>query len=76
MTFAFLLFIGITWMRLNFPAGLNAELFFYIYVMFGTFLLAGAIAFVYLMLPCFGFPRAFQFLEHSFVSRCSFVSSF
>ena len=70
-------FIGITWMMFLISLlGLMLSLFFCIFVVFSTFVLAGAIFFVYLMLPFFGFPRAFQFLEHPFVSRCTFVSSF
>lgn len=67
---------GITGTGLHFPAEHDVTLFFLVRVVDSTFLLAGAIFFVYLMLPFFGFPRAFQGLEHPFVSRCTFVSSF
>lgn len=58
-------FIGITGMRFFISQlGLMLSSFFCIHVVVRIFFLAGAIFFVYLMLPFFGFPRAFQFLEH------------
>lgn len=69
-------YAGIPWMRLHFPAERDVKLFFLVCVVVSTCLLAGAIFFVYPMLPFFGFPRAFQCLEHPFVSRYTFVSSF